>query len=195
MKCASHQFLAGSTLACDQCRRRAVGDLANEVVDPEHLGSLADDAVLSMVRRRPEAPPVCLFGPEGLGDDPPKLLLVKGLGDVVVGAPLDGFDCRVDGSVGRDEDDGQTRAGVDAPPEELHATHLGHLEVGHHEVEVDLVDSLLGNPSVFGGLDLVAGAPEVGLEHLANAGLVVDDEDPLLHGVPGSMGRGARRRL
>ena len=66
---------------------------------------------------------------------------------------------------------------------ELDAVHAGHLQVGQHDVEVlaaEGLEGLLGRGEAAGR---EIAQPQVGLQQVAHAPLVIDDEDSWLHGL------------
>jgi hypothetical protein len=148
-----------------------VGDVDGEVADVDGLGGGGIEGSLAAE----------LGADAGL-----ELLDVEGLGDVVVGAGVEGGDL---GSLlladGEDED-GSGGDGADLAAE-LDAAHLGHGEVGDDEVGLPLAEEDEAVKTVGGGADVVALGAEDGLEGAEDLRLVVDEEEP---GLVGSVVRG-----
>ena len=133
---------------------------------------------------------------ECLPDEVQDLVRRERLGDVVVGAPLDGVDRGLDAALPGDHDD------LDAGPlaanavEQLEPADARQGEVGEHQVGLlplelrDRVDGVGdGNHAVALGAQRVA-------QRLAHGGVVIDDEDSRLggHGCPSVLDRRFVRR-
>ena len=104
----------------------------------------------------------------------------EGLGDVVVGAFVEGGDFHGLLLADGEDDDGGFGDAADGAGE-FDAAHLGHGEVGDDEVGGGGAEELEGFEAVVGDGDLVATALERGAEDAGDLALVVDDEDA--HGV------------
>ena len=104
------------------------------------------------------------------------LLERERLGDVVVGAGLHRFDRIFNGRVrGHQDDEALGRAPLDFA-QQFEATHLGHLVVGQHEIEMRLGQQRDRLRAVFGGANLVAERLEEGREAAADIAFVIDDQ-------------------
>ena len=89
---------------------------------------------------------------------------LEGLGDVVERTQLDGADRGIDRAERRDGDDiGRRLAGLDLA-EHVQAIQIGHLHVGHHQIDATAPDSLEALAPAARGLDLettfVEGLPQ-----------------------------------
>ena len=100
-----------------------------------------------------------------------------GLGEVVDGAALHGFDRLGNRAVGGDEEEGRGVRGGLRGAEDFEAVAIGHAHVADDEVEGLAIDAAVGLADAAGGLDGPALAGEVGGERDADAGLVIGDED------------------
>jgi len=104
----------------------------------------------------------------------------EGLRQVVERAFLDRGDGGLDGRERGDHDHGQRRVDGVGAAQQLHAVHLGHLEIGQQEIGALGFEEL----ETFRGLHrrraAITLAPQDAHEVLDHVGLVVDDEDPLL---------------
>ena len=65
--------------------------------------------------------------------------------------------------------------------EERVARHLRQMQVEQHQVDVDLVQQVVGEVRVAGGHDVVAERAERALERPPERRLVVDDQHPWAH--------------
>ncbi len=105
---------------------------------------------------------------------------VKGLGDIVGDALVEGLDDGLSAGVARDDDDGGLRALLGHVAHDVEAIDLVHSEVGDDEVESFAIDEVESGDAAGRGLHLVADTTEEGGEALREAVLVVDHEDALL---------------
>jgi hypothetical protein len=114
---------------------------------------------------------------EGLGDQVEDLVGSTGLGDVVVGAALDGVDGGGDGALAGDDDDLDLGGGLLDVIEELEAAHAGEGQIGEDDVELALVELGDGLDRVVGRDHRVALGRQPHAQGFARARIVVDDED------------------
>ena len=108
-----------------------------------------------------------------------KLSEVQRLEQVLEGAELHGFDCRLGGPVRGDDDHGQ--AGIDFPDLAVgfETLHVGQADVEDHGVgrlAADHADPLAGGS---GRVNLEAGGGQDLLQRVADVRLVVDDQETL----------------
>ena len=99
------------------------------------------------------------------------------LRQVVEGALADGRDRRLDRGERGDHDHGQRGIELVRAAEQLHAVHLGHLQVGEEEIGPLGLQQLERAPRVAGGEAAVLAALEHPHAVLHHVGLVVDDQD------------------
>ncbi len=110
-------------------------------------------------------------------DDVHHLLDAEGLEHVVVGAALHRVDGRLDGAEARHDHRHHVGVVLVDVLEQLDAPHVGHLQVGDHQVVGVRVDLGERDAPVFGRADLKAFEREKVREDLADDLLVVDHED------------------
>ena len=110
-----------------------------------------------------------------------ELLDAEGLGDVVVGAGVEGFHLGVLLIAhGKDEDRGAGFAANGAT--KIDAGHAGHHEVGDDEVGIPFLKEAQSFLGIVGGADVVTLRGERGAQHASDLNFVVDDEDAFGHG-------------
>ena len=128
------QLLAGARLADDQHRRRRRRRLLDHLVDLPHLRAVADDAAeAALLAQLPAQHLVLALLRVELGDalqQQLQLLRIDRLGEVVLGAVLDGFDRGLDRALRRQQDDLELLGLVLERLEQLHAAHARHHHVG-----------------------------------------------------------------
>src|SRR5439155_1766937 len=100
------------------------------------------------------------------------------LGDIVVRALLHGGERGFFPSVGAHHDDEGGAATAPIRAQESEAVHFRHPHVAQHQVERLSQGALQGALAVALGGHLVAGIGQQQAERLAQAGLIVDDQDP-----------------
>ena len=134
----------------------------------------------------------------GALDDGRERLEVERLGEVVVGALLDGRDGARDGAEGgHHHEDASAATRSCAFSMKAMPSRPGHLEVGEDDVGGELLELAEGLEAVGGGLGRVALVAQDLGERGARVGLVVDDEDPAARTHDGPVlavgsGRGSR---
>ena len=101
---------------------------------------------------------------------------VDGLGHVIVGAHLHGFDGGLDGAEGGDDDDGGLHALFRDSAEKFEAGG-GHAEVGDDELRLDLLQHRPGLVAIVRKRYLIASLFELHLHDAAEAAVIIDDED------------------
>ena len=171
-----HQFLAGAALAQDQHVDVLRGDPADGLAHLLHDRAAADDAVAAVLGRqhgRHVHQPGRLEGPvEHLAE----AVEVHRLDQVIEGAALHGLDGRLGGAVGRDEDDRPFGVeGLDLL-EDIQAGAVGQLQVEHDHVRAVLADLLQPFGGRRGGQHLDLVPLEDAAEGVADAFLVIDDQ-------------------
>ena len=108
-----------------------------------------------------------------------QLARLEGLGQVVVGADLEADDAVDVLDLGRQHDDRRHVVGGTQP-----ATDRQAVFAGQHEVEDDQMHRLAGEQAVqrlgvFGEQDLEAFLGQVASQQVANAGIIIDDDDAI----------------
>ena len=174
---ARDELLAGAALARHQDGGRRRRDLRDELVDPRHLHVAADHRVDAPRQRRPEVEHLALEGAlvEGPANQQLDVLDVEGLGDVVVGAALDGLDGGADLVDGGGEHDHDRRVERLDAAQHVDAGLARHPLVEHHHVDLVPAQDL---ERLLAVLRLEHGALilEKDAEGRAHALLVVDDQ-------------------
>ena len=175
------QFLPGAGLAGDQDGGAAGSHLGHQVQHADHALALADDVgeTVALLEGALEMR-VLIFEPpphDHAVDLDEQLLVVPGLGEIVVGAELEGVDRGLHRAVGGDHED---RGFAVALADLLEHVHAG--AVGHHEVEQDQVVAAdlhflepLGR--VLRLIDGIAFRGEQDFQAFADIQLVVDYQD------------------
>ena len=101
----------------------------------------------------------------------------------------DRLDCRVDGSLAGDDDDGRIGLLLAQRPDERQPVELRHHQVADDHVRVHLGGDLQGRVAVGGLIDVVAPPLQELREQLPGGFLVIDDQDAgLRHGACGYLG-------
>ena len=174
-------FLAGAALAGHQHGGAGGGDVLHQIEHFLHGLALADQVFQPVTGLEGAAEmPVFFFqfplfnGPENLRD---QLVGVPGLGDVVLGAVLEGGAGDVDIPQGGQHDDGQRALGAAELLQHRQAAAAGELDVQQHQV----AGPFGHRPQAAVGIDGEAGGEAVGgeqsFEGLADVGFVVHDQD------------------
>ena len=175
------ELLAGSALALDEHGRAAGSDLRDEVEQLEHDVALADDvlervALLEGALELHDLGLGLLLADRG-ADVGEQLLVVPGLLDEVRGAGADGIHDIADSSVGRDHDDRQLGCEALDARQKVETALAGKREVEQQEIVAVARQQIHAGGAVSGEIDREALEREQRLERVADAGLVVDDED------------------
>ena len=118
-----------------------------------------------------------LVAGDGGADVGEQLFVVPGLLNKVLRAGADGFDDIVHGAVGGDHDDRQFGLALLDLRQQLEAALAGQRQVEQHQIEVFLLEHAQSLFAVDGHADRVALEREQHFERLADAGLVVDDQN------------------
>jgi hypothetical protein len=180
---AGHELLAHPALAGDE-HGRARGRGAPHRLPDLLEGAAAAHHAVAVVEDEPQ-PPV-LLGEALLAERVPRgdqdALAVGRLLDEVEGAQLHRLHRRLHRAVAGEDNDGRRAVLLLQLLQDLEPVHLGHLDVEEHEVRRLLLGELEPHRPVRGEEDLVALVLEDHLEGRADGVLVVDDEDPRLHG-------------
>ncbi len=124
-----------------------------------------------------------------------KFLDAEGLGDVVVGAGVEGLDFALLVLSNGEDDDRSLMAAADGAAD-FDAAHVGHHEVGHDEVGNPVVKDAQALFGVVGGAHVEALRGECGAQHAGDLRLIVDDEDAVGHkSVPWQLTSSAGARM
>jgi len=107
--------------------------------------------------------------------------VIEGLGEEVERAGLHRLDRAVDPAMGRDDDHGHVRMARNHLAKQGEAVHAGHDQIGDHHVRTVAVEGGDRLLAVGANGHLVAFALQRGGEDLAEALLVVHDEDAVGH--------------
>ena len=178
--------LARAALARQEHRRPGFGQPADGREELLHLGALADH-VAERVAELDLAPQALVLPAEppllqGLAHHQLQLVDLEGLDQVVVGAFLQGLDRGLGGGEGGDDHHRHRLAELLEAPQHLEPVHAGHLEVDEGEVGGRLGHGLERLGAGRRGDHLEAVPAERDRQELAEALVVVDDEDALDHG-------------
>ncbi len=175
------ELFAGAGLALNEDGGTAGGDLGYGVEEAEHGLGLADDVfkVVALLEDALELDDLGfrLVAGDGGADIGEEFFVVPGLLDEVFGAGADGVDDVVDGAEGGDHDDRQLGVHGGDAGEEIDAGLAGEGEVEEEEIEVVAGEDVEALGAVGGHGDVEAFEDEEGFEGLADAGLIVNDED------------------
>ena len=106
------------------------------------------------------------------------LLEAERLGDVVVTAGRETGDAVADRVLRRQEQHGHVVAGLAQPLQHRHAVEVGHHDVEHHRVRVEVARGLQRVETGSGGADLPPLHPQRHRQQVGQHLLVVDDEHP-----------------
>ncbi len=177
------QLLADPGLTGDQHRQIGGGELTDLLAHLQDLGAGADNG-LTVGRRRIHIAVIAggtgqmalhPAGLQGLGNDGPQLVVVKGLGHVVKGAVLHGLHGR--GRVGKGGDHDHRQVGVVLldDPERGQSVHAGHADIHQNHGRGLPVNEFNGLLAVFRGQDLVFSGKGAG-EGVADRLFVVNDQ-------------------
>ena len=178
------ELLARARFAADQHRRVRRSRLLDDVVDLPHLEAVAD--------HRPEGPLLAqlaaqhldlaqrLVPLDDLGEQDPQPLQIDGLGEIVVGALLDGFDRRFDGALGGQNHRGRVLALLFQRAQQFEPAHPRHDQVGQDDPRTKRGDLLQRLVAVAGRFDAEAPASNQLLHPHPRGGIVLDDEDPFV---------------
>jgi hypothetical protein len=177
-----HEFLARAALPHDQDRRagrRRARDLGAKPLDRLALSDehrlFLESAPQALVLRR-EA-----VAGDGIGERDENPLALEGLLQEVHRSAAGGFDRGRDVAVAGDHEDRRRAVPLGDPVENLHPVHARHLDVEQDRVDAIAVESGEGGLSLAGRCDFVALVFQDHPEGVADAGIVVDDEDSLGH--------------
>src|SRR6266850_168651 len=182
------KLLADSGLTMDQYGRVQVHDGAERLEDRPHDGALRHhvpegEALLVAPDRSPVGR-LQRLELDRPADHDEQLGRLKGLDEIVLGAQAHRLDRRLDGPVGRHDDDGQIGViGLDLA-HERDPVHAGKPPVGQHQVHVFGLERVEG---LFAALDrqhLVTRPLERAVQWAEEHLVVVDQQQPLLHDVP-----------
>ena len=185
-----HALLAGAALAEDEHGGRGVGHLLDQRHHaPEGRAGadhrpLAQQVVQALLQRLVLLDELAAL--ERLVDQLQELLAAEGLGEEVVGAVLHGLDGFLHRAERGQEDDVQVGRDGLGRAQQLEAGEPRHLEVGDDEVDAAALHALQRGASVGGQQHAVALARQRALEALAQAGIVVGDQQRggIRHGRP-----------
>jgi hypothetical protein len=186
------EFLAGAGIAGDQDGRAAGGDLGHQVQLLDHALALADDIgeAVALLQGALEVG-ILVFQAPGRDhaiDFDDELFVVPGLGEVVVGAQLEGLDGGFHRAVGGDHENGRLAVVRAHVLKHLHAGTVGHHQIEKHQVVAVRFHAAEPFGGVGGALHRVAGVAQKHLQAFANIRLVIDYQNPAFGGH-----RGGRR--
>ena len=182
---ARRDFLAGSALARDEHRRRRVGDPREQIVHTLHRGAAADQLaeVARILERAPER--------RHLGAQPSMLdraverdhqdVGLDRLRDEIVRTGANRADGMLDGPECRDDDDGNLGTALDDALAQLEPIHALHAQVRHDDVHVVVAQGVEGVLPPRAPDHLEAAFSESVLQRLAQAALVIDEQDAARH--------------
>ncbi len=174
------ELLAGAGFALDEHGGAAGRNLRDGVEQAQHGLGLADDVfeVVALLERALELDDFGfgLVAGDGGADVGEQFLVVPGLLDEVFGARADGVDDVVDRAEGGDHDDGQVGVKLGDARQEVDAALAGESEVEQQKVVLGAREGFEAGGAVDGEGDVEAFEREQGFERLADARLVVDDE-------------------
>ncbi len=172
------EFLAGAGLAGDEDGGAAGSHLGHQVEHADHALALADDVgeTVALLEGALEVG-VLVFEPppdDHAVDLDEELLVIPGLGEIVVGAELEGVDRGLDRAVGGDHENGGFAVVLADLVEHVHAGAVGHHEVEQDEVVAADLHFLEPFGGVLGLIDGIAFRGEEDFQAFADIGLVVD---------------------
>ena len=177
------QLFAGAAFAEEEDGRTAGRDLGDEVEDAQHGLAFADDVFKVVALLEGALKLDILFlgaiaGDRGanVGEE---LFVVPGLLDEVLRSGADSVDDIVYRPESGDHDDRQVGVALADLAEDFNAVEAGQSEIEENEVIGALADGVEPGLAVVGGVDGVAFEVQQGLEGFANAGFIVDDQDPV----------------
>ena len=181
MYCARDEFLARARLARDEdCGARG-RDLINEREDGLHLLGATDDAPAldASAHRAAQGLSLLLLASalDAGGDGRDDLLVLEGLAYAPGGPALPSADGRVEGCIGRDDDDDALRVNFENLFERAQAAHARHGNVHEHNVVGATTVALKPLLAGLRQINAVAFRREQGLKNVAHYLLVVNDED------------------
>ena len=174
---ARDQLLAGAALAVDHHGQVGLRQAGEDAIDLLHRRRAADERQLLAfdLLRRP------LRRAPGLGqraaDDGDHLVEVERLGQVLVGALLGRRQRRHQRVLRAHDDDRQIGADLLDARDEIEGVLVRHDDVGDDDIALALADPAPQRGGVAGGARRVAGARQRLVEHGADRGVVVGDED------------------
>jgi hypothetical protein len=192
---AGDQLLAGAALAGDEHRRRRAGDAADQREDLAHRLAAGDDVgeAVGLLDLALEAGDLAAQAAlaQRLAGDQQELLDLEGLGDVVVGAQLDGADRGLDGAERRDHHHVRRLGERHDVADEVEAVEVGHPQVGDDQVDRLGAHHLEADLAARRRPDHVAGVGELLGEEVAHRVVVLDHQD----GRARPVGRGHHPRV
>ena len=174
---ARHQLLAGAGFARDHHGEVGAREAGERAVDLLHRRRAADEGQIVAVGLGAGQ----LLAPAGLGqraaDDGDQLVEVEGLGQVLVGALLGRRQGRHQRVLGAHDDDGQVGPQLLDARDQVEGVLVGHHHVGDDDVALALRDPAPQGGRVAGGARGIARARQRLVEHRADRGVVVCDQD------------------
>ena len=173
---AGDQLLAGAGLARDHHGEVGGHQAGERPVDFLHGGRAAHQRDVLVLRPRPGRGRPARTG-QRAADDGGQLLQVEGLGQVLVGAPLRGADRGHEGVLRAHHDDRQFRPHPLDARQQVEDVLVGHHHVGDDEVALALGDPAPERRAIRGGAHLVPGPGQGLVQHGADGGVVVRDDD------------------
>ena len=180
-----HEFLARAAFARDQYRDLRIGDLGELVVEFSHRQAFAEQFLepRRTSHRFAERTDLLLKLPalDGAAQDDGQQFHFDRLGDEIVRPGPNRRDRRLQAAERRHHDHRNRRPIGRQPLAELDAVGPGHFEVGQHDIETvaGKGGESLGGRSEAGRSEVAQ--PQIGLQQVAHAPLVVDDQHFGLH--------------
>ena len=143
---ARHELLAGPGLTQDQHVGLNRGHPPDRLEDRPHRGARAHDVVEGVVLPQLSLEELILVpqpaGIEQARGRPQQVVWQEGLCDVVARAELDGLDGRLDRGIGREDEDRDLRVLLARGGYDLEPADAWHADIGQHEVEALVLESL-----------------------------------------------------
>ena len=177
---ARHQLLAGPALTHDQHRMSALRRLGDDAVQLLHLGRTADDGAEAVLGAQALAQDT-LFGGQlqlvhGALQHDAQLVERERLADVVEGAHLHRLHGGRDGGIAGDDDDHRIGTPALYGAQRFQAAGAGKLEIEQHDVDVLVVEHLVGVLGAVGDEGVEAGGLSCVAAAFANGAFVVHDQ-------------------
>jgi len=189
---AGHQLLAGPTFARDEDGHVLGGNLPDKLINLLHPPMPADDLHHSPRGRRRTGKQAgkrhqllhSAVNFERICSNALQFLPIKGLGQIVVGSQLHGFDGGVGGAVGGHDDHGSLDLRSSHLTQRIQAVQTGHFVVEQDQIERFPGDQIQGRLAITAVPDVVSLFRKEATEKVNQALIIVDYQD-LFHLPPG----------
>jgi len=150
------QVLASARFTRDEHGEISLGHHLDGFINPLHGAASA----YQILKRRfvldttlqPQVFPQQVAAFERLSEGEHQVVMVEGLGDEIVGPRFDRFHGEFDAAVGGHQDHGKPGVFLAELFQEFQTIHVGHLDIGQHQVNGSFPDEINGGPSRQGGL-------------------------------------------